>query len=117
MISSMPIYEYKCSSCGVFEEFHTMDKVPATGRCPRCEGEAGRIISIPALSRMPKNVSSALEQAEKSRSEPAVIRREYAEPRRTLSRQVNPAMEKLVGKEAARSLRAAPHPARHSRSR
>jgi putative FmdB family regulatory protein len=113
----MPIYEYKCPGCGVFEEFHTMDKIPVTGRCPKCEGEAGRIISIPALSRTPKHVSSALEQAEKSRSEPAVIRRDHAEPRQTMNHQVNPAMEKLVGKEAARSLRAAPHPARHFRPR
>jgi hypothetical protein len=92
-----------------------MDKVPVTGRCPRCEGESKRVISAPALGRMPKHLGSALEHAEKSRSEPTVIRRDDAEASTTRSRQVNPATEKLVGKEAARELRAAPHPAMHFR--
>jgi putative FmdB family regulatory protein len=40
----MPIYEYRCSNCGIFE---TMQRItePALKRCPTCKGKVERIIS------------------------------------------------------------------------
>ena len=40
----MPIYEYRCSNCGVFE---TMQRItePALKRCPTCKAKVERIIS------------------------------------------------------------------------
>ncbi|HYH05018.1 MAG TPA: FmdB family zinc ribbon protein [Bacillota bacterium] len=39
----MPTYEYLCSNCGVFEEFHGMNQT--LEKCPRCNGEVRRLIS------------------------------------------------------------------------
>jgi putative FmdB family regulatory protein len=40
----MPIYEYKCPKCGVFE---TMQRItePALKRCPTCKSKVDRMIS------------------------------------------------------------------------
>ncbi|HEY8464555.1 MAG TPA: FmdB family zinc ribbon protein [Bacillota bacterium] len=39
----MPTYEYECSNCGVFEQFHGINQV--LERCPRCNGAVRRLIS------------------------------------------------------------------------
>ena len=46
----MPIYEYQCSSCG--DEFEKMQKMdaPKTAPCPKCEGEAQRMISLSSFA-------------------------------------------------------------------
>ena len=42
----MPIYEYRCSKCGnLFEEWTKHFDSEATEPCPKCGGEASRIIS------------------------------------------------------------------------
>lgn len=40
----MPIYEYRCPNCGIFE---TMQRItePALKRCPTCKAKVERIIS------------------------------------------------------------------------
>ncbi|WP_022850781.1 FmdB family zinc ribbon protein [Limisalsivibrio acetivorans] len=43
----MPIYEYKCSSCGEVTEM--MEKITSDQNqkeCPKCGGEASRIMSV-----------------------------------------------------------------------
>lgn len=39
----MPTYEYKCSKCGVFEQFHSINTVLTI--CPECGSEVQRLIS------------------------------------------------------------------------
>ena len=39
----MPTYEYICSQCGVFEEFHGINS--CLTNCPTCNGEVRRLIS------------------------------------------------------------------------
>jgi putative FmdB family regulatory protein len=43
----MPIYEFKCGSCGeVFEEFFTPGESDAAIQCPKCEsGEVKKLLS------------------------------------------------------------------------
>ena len=45
----MPIYEYRCSSCG-----HRFEKIQKSSgsrpaRCPKCRGAAKRLVSAPAI--------------------------------------------------------------------
>jgi putative FmdB family regulatory protein len=41
----MPIYEYRCKQCGVFEVTQRITENPL-GTCPTCEGEVRRLISV-----------------------------------------------------------------------
>src|SRR5216684_8633440 len=40
----MPIYEYKCPKCGVFEENQRITE-PGLKRCPTCKSKVERLIS------------------------------------------------------------------------
>lgn len=40
----MPIYEYKCSECGVFEVTQRITEDPLE-ECPTCQGEVRKLIS------------------------------------------------------------------------
>ena len=40
----MPIYEYKCSECGVFEVTQRITEDPLE-ECPACQGEIKKLIS------------------------------------------------------------------------
>ncbi len=40
----MPIYEYKCNKCGVFEVMQKISEAPLK-KCPTCKGKAERQIS------------------------------------------------------------------------
>ncbi len=40
----MPIYEYKCSICGVFEVTQRITEDPLE-KCPTCQGEVRKLIS------------------------------------------------------------------------
>jgi len=42
----MPVYEYCCSCCGLkFELRRSMSEVNEGASCPRCNNEAGKVIS------------------------------------------------------------------------
>lgn len=40
----MPIYEYNCANCGVFEEMQKISDPPVK-RCPKCKGKVERMVS------------------------------------------------------------------------
>jgi putative FmdB family regulatory protein len=40
----MPIYEYRCPNCGIFETVQRITE-PALKRCPTCKSKVDRIIS------------------------------------------------------------------------
>ena len=40
----MPIYEYRCEHCGVFEEMQRITDPPLS-RCPKCQRKVRRLIS------------------------------------------------------------------------
>lgn len=40
----MPIYEYNCAKCGVFEEMQKISDPPVK-RCPKCKGKVERMVS------------------------------------------------------------------------
>lgn len=45
----MPLYEYRCKSCGhIFEKIQSFS-APEEKECPVCHGEIERLISAPAI--------------------------------------------------------------------
>jgi len=45
----MPVYEYRCTSCGERTEAKQHVGDPPLSKCPRCGGALERVISAPAL--------------------------------------------------------------------
>lgn len=45
----MPLYEFRCQTCGVFDQWRTMAECHQPAICPTCEQAAKRIISPPAV--------------------------------------------------------------------
>jgi putative FmdB family regulatory protein len=45
----MPLYEYRCTSCGERTEAQQRVGDPPLSKCPRCGGALERVISAPAL--------------------------------------------------------------------
>jgi putative FmdB family regulatory protein len=45
----LPKYDYRCTACGhVYEKREGFD-APAVQTCPRCEGQARRVLTAPAI--------------------------------------------------------------------
>ena len=43
----MPIYEYRCGSCGTFfDRLKPMSRMDDEAPCPECDGESSRQISV-----------------------------------------------------------------------
>lgn len=45
----MPLYEYQCNTCGIFDEWRSMSQSSAPAYCPICQEPGKRIFSAPAL--------------------------------------------------------------------
>jgi putative FmdB family regulatory protein len=46
----MPLYDYRCVSCGDFREFRPMGESRAAGVCPVCGASSERVIAAPFLA-------------------------------------------------------------------
>ncbi len=46
----MPLYEYKCARCGMFEQWRRLAEVETPMLCPTCQGVARRIFSPPNVN-------------------------------------------------------------------
>lgn len=69
----MPLYEFKCPTCGVFEEQHPMSSIPRTTACHSCGADARKIMSSTKLSHLNSARGQALSSAEASAHEPQVV--------------------------------------------
>ncbi|MFO7177502.1 MAG: zinc ribbon domain-containing protein [Pseudomonadota bacterium] len=74
----MPIYEYECTVHGAFEGMGRMADARANAPCPSCGLESRRILSPPAVARLPRATVRAHERNERSRHEPRLVQREPA---------------------------------------
>jgi putative FmdB family regulatory protein len=45
----MPVYEYRCTSCGERTEAQQHVGDPPLSKCPRCGGVLEKVVSVPAL--------------------------------------------------------------------
>jgi putative FmdB family regulatory protein len=69
----MPLYEFRCQDCGIFDLWRAMAESSAPAHCPTCNETAKRIFSPPAL------LSSTLRLHKRENPEPKLVKRD-AEP-------------------------------------
>lgn len=67
----MPVYDYKCSKHGVFNDLAAMENHDSPCLCPQCGELSPRVVVIPpSVMEMPAERKAALELNEKSQHEP-----------------------------------------------
>ena len=64
----MPLYEFRCEDCGVFDLWRSLSESSAPAHCPDCKEPARRIFSPPAI------LSNSL-RLKQENSEPQVMKR------------------------------------------
>ena len=65
----MPLYEFRCKDCGVFDVWRPMAESSAPANCPECDERGNRIFSTPmTLSRTVR--------MKKVNAEPELVKRE-----------------------------------------
>lgn len=69
----MPLYEYRCPDCSVFELMLPMGSAPQVAPCPTCQGDAGRRMSAPNLSQTGSSAFQLIDSANRSAHEPTVV--------------------------------------------
>lgn len=65
----MPLYEFKCSQCGGFDQWRSMAESSYPAHCPTCQALATRLISAPML------LNSPLRLSQKANPEPQLVQR------------------------------------------
>jgi putative FmdB family regulatory protein len=51
----MPLYDYRCVSCGDFREFRPMTESTTSRGCPVCGAPSERVLAAPFLAGMDPN--------------------------------------------------------------
>ncbi|GAB4546627.1 MAG: hypothetical protein Tsb0014_41200 [Pleurocapsa sp.] len=72
----MPLYEYRCDSCGEFEAWRSLSEYNAPMNCPQCDRNAPKIFSAPNVNLN----SGSLSKIARNSSEPRLVKREATEP-------------------------------------
>jgi putative FmdB family regulatory protein len=78
----MPLYEFRCEMCGLFQEWRQLSESGSPAQCPRCQSGAKRVFSAPHLVRTSPTVRKARYLEEKSAHEPKVVVRRPREEKR-----------------------------------
>ncbi|ALU39191.1 hypothetical protein AS188_04835 [Kocuria flava] len=91
----MPLYEYRCPACGVFEALRSMGAAGAEQACPGCGAPARRLMSAPGLSRTGSAAARLIERTEATASEPGVVAAPPPGPRTGPRRSTNPLHRRL----------------------
>jgi putative FmdB family regulatory protein len=67
----MPLYEYACGECGVFDALRPLSRFQEAADCPHCGEKAGRVIATaPALSALSHAMRTAHNVNERSANVP-----------------------------------------------
>lgn len=77
----MPLYEFRCETCGTFEQWRIMREASKPMLCPTCHVEAKRIYSVAGLM-----MSSSLRSHIEGSAEPRIIHRPESEKSTTKGR-------------------------------
>ena len=75
IVRIMPLYEFKCDECGIFDQWRAMAESSLPAACPKCQETAKRIFSAPML------LSGSLRLKQAS-SEPQLVQRSPDKPER-----------------------------------
>ena len=70
----MPLYEFKCNQCGVFDQWRSMAESSYPAHCPSCMEPAKRLFSAPML------LTGTLRLSKTANPEPQLVQRPSAEP-------------------------------------
>jgi len=70
---AMATFEYSCDRHGGFEIVLPMGQAQPTAPCPECAGIARRRFCAPMLSLAPRRLVAAIDRAERSQEQPAVV--------------------------------------------
>jgi hypothetical protein len=87
-------YEYRCPRDGAFDVRFPVGTATARVRCAACGGEAVRVFTAPLLSRVPRTLAAAIEDAGRSAETPDVVSSIPSRPK-ARRRPVNPALARL----------------------
>ena len=81
-IKPMPLYEFRCNDCGIFDEWRTMTESNNPAHCPSCQASAKRIFSNVGIQ-----LNGALRLRKTENSEPQLITKPEVDPdKRTRSK-------------------------------
>ncbi|MHA7155663.1 FmdB family zinc ribbon protein [Arthrobacter sp. TMN-50] len=69
----MPIYEYRCPDCSIFEVISPMGAASDLRPCPACGQAARRKISAPNLSKTGSAAFQLIDSTQRSASEPPIV--------------------------------------------
>lgn len=69
----MPIYEYQCPDCGVFEQRYSITDFPRITDCPECAEPAPKIVSAVNVGRSYGAAANHVEFAQATSEQPAVV--------------------------------------------
>jgi putative FmdB family regulatory protein len=69
----MPLYAYRCTEDGPVDVMRPMGRATPVISCPTCGGEAVRLVTAPRLGGADRERMAAIDRAEASRTEPAVV--------------------------------------------
>lgn len=67
----MPLYEFRCETCGIFEQRRSLEEASNPMLCPTCQAVAKLIISAPGIIMTPYALRSRVERS----AEPQVVKR------------------------------------------
>jgi len=73
----MPLYEYRCESCGEFEAWRSMSEYNAPINCTDCNQIAIKIFSVPNVNLNSGSLSAI---ARSQSSEPRLVKQKQREP-------------------------------------
>ncbi|MDX2272087.1 MAG: zinc ribbon domain-containing protein [Cyanobacteriota bacterium] len=72
----MPLYEFKCNTCGPFDVWRAMAEATLPQDCPECQAPARRVFSAPMLlnaGRFPKPKGDSEPRLVQKQAEPAPV--------------------------------------------
>jgi putative FmdB family regulatory protein len=75
----MPLYEFQCKSCGLFEQWRGFNESSDPMLCPNCQTMAKRIYSSPNLHLRSVSTAGSRSKRIEEKTEPRLITREPKE--------------------------------------
>jgi putative FmdB family regulatory protein len=71
----MPLYEFRCPACGIFDEWRSMVDRSHPAICPNCQKSANRIMSIPGIQ-----LNGAIRLKKGENPEPKLVKKPEFDP-------------------------------------
>jgi putative FmdB family regulatory protein len=73
----MPLYEFRCKDCGIFDQWRTMTESNHPAHCPSCQQSANRIFSAVGIK-----LNGSLRLSKTANPEPQLVTKPESDPDR-----------------------------------